>query len=228
MRVPAALICFVALMACGRGSEDTSKSEGVSAKAAAALTPSSVRVESGPHWFAASRELEMSGDNLPDTLLVVAEGRHVDSLVVHLSAIVGGDTILLTAWDAAYMLIDPPDSARALGPSREAYVRSQLASTLDEARVAPFTGAPVLTTWPQLSADPTCGEEEPDCLLAAIASAAGTAIHEDADDAWKLAVVADLARPGRLALTFSYGYESTESHVWSPFAKKFFLAFSCC
>ena len=79
-----------------------------------------------------------------------------------------------------------------------------------------------------LSAAPMCNEDEPECLLASIARAAGEATRGDMGDAWKLAVLADLTRPGRSALTFSYGYESTEVYVWSPLAEKFLLVFSCC
>lgn len=224
MRATAIVVTVVALAACSGGRSDASVDEDLSIVPLAAQAPSSV----GPEWFAASRALDLTGDSVADTLLLVAQGRHVDSLVVHLFAHVGVDTLLLAAWDAAYMLVDPPDSARAPGPSREAFVRSQLASTLEEARVTAYTKAPALASWPVLSAEPMCNEGEPECLLASIVRAAGEATREDIGDAWKLAVLADLTKPGRSALTFSYGYESTEVYVWSPLAKRFLLVFSCC
>jgi hypothetical protein len=42
------------------------------------------------------------------------------------------------------------------------------------------------------------------------------------------AVVADLRDNARVALTYGFGYESVQSVVWSPLARRFFVVFACC
>jgi len=121
------------------------RSEAPSARTAAGHVDSTLTVAAvdpapdalGAPWFQQVREIDLTGDGKPDTVVIRAEGRSSDSLRVTLTFIVDGKERWRERWSSDYMLIDPPSFPDG-ETSRDTYVREGLLRTLRGVSVEPF------------------------------------------------------------------------------------------
>jgi len=91
----------------------------------------------GAPWFREEREIDLTGDGRPDTVVIRADGPSSDRLAVTLSFMVDGAERWRERWHSDYMLIDPPEFPEGEA-SRAAYIRRGLRRTLEGVRVDPF------------------------------------------------------------------------------------------
>jgi hypothetical protein len=94
----------------------------------------------GAPWFREEREIDLTGDGRPDTIIVRADGPSSDRLLVTLSFRVDGAERWREQWHSDYMLIDPPEFPEG-EPGRAAYIRRGLRRTLEGVSVKPFDSA---------------------------------------------------------------------------------------
>jgi hypothetical protein len=186
-------------------------------------------------WYQQSRELDVTGDGRPDTLLLQAFGRVVDSLAITFSVITSGDTVLVDDWASDYQLVDPPHEAVAIGPGRDAYVRRSLDNTLARVDVAPFSDSTLSRPWIPRTRDYMCGDDANNCIVGEVrADLAPNGWTPDQiriapfDTARARAIVDDIRRTAVKSMTLAYGYETVNTYVWSPLAKKFYTVAACC
>ena len=81
--------------------------------------------------------MDLTGDGRPDTVVIRADGRSSDSLLITLTFVVDGSERWRERWNSDYMLIDPPTFPDGEA-SRAAYVRQGLLRTLGSVNVEPF------------------------------------------------------------------------------------------
>jgi hypothetical protein len=186
-------------------------------------------------WYQKSRELDVTGDGRSDTLLLQAFGRVVDSVAIVFSVITSGDTVLVDDWESNYQLIDPPTEAVAIGPGRDAYVRRSLDSTLARVYIAAFSDSTLNRPWIPRPSSYMCGDDANNCIVGEVrtdlAPKGWTADQirlAPFDTARARAIVDDIQRTAVRSMTLAYGYETTNTYVWSPLAKKFYMVEACC
>lgn len=185
-------------------------------------------------WYDRSRVLDVTGDGVPDTIRLVARGPRSDSLVMTLIVRTHGDSIVLAGWESDYDFIDPPDEMRMPGPARDSVLRDRYDRVLASAEMAPFEDSTLGAPWSPSAFAGDCEGNAHDCIMTQLQQEAHPGVRYDSlrglpfDTALGRRVVADLASRPLMALTFSYGYESTETVVWSPVARRFFTVFYCC
>lgn len=186
-------------------------------------------------WYQKSRELDVTGDGRPDTLLLQAFGRVVDSMAITFSVITSGDTVLVDDWESDYQLIDPPTEAIAIGPGRDAYVRRALDSTLARVQIAAFNDSTLSRPWIPRTPDYLCGDDANNCIVGEVrtelAPKGWTADRiriAPFDTARARAIVDDIRRTAVKSMTLAYGYETVNTYVWSQLAKKFYTVAACC
>ena len=185
-------------------------------------------------WYERSRILDATGDGLPDTLRLTARGTRTDSLRVTLVVRSREGESLLASWLSDYDLIDPPDEVRTPGPARDSTLRAWYDRVLDEAAVEPFADTTLGKPWVPKPPFWDCQDNVHNCLMIQMIEREHPRVRYDSlvglpfDTVTARRVVAELASRKLVALTYSYGYESTETVIWSPLLRKFLYVFSCC
>ena len=191
-------------------------------------------VDGASGWYDRRRVLDVTGDGLPDTLQLVARGPRTDSLVMLLMVRTQGDSIIIASWGSDYDFIDPPDELRVPGVARDSALRERYDRVLREASVEPHVDSTLMRPWTPSAEFYDCEGNTHHCVMLDALTRAHPDVRLDSldglpfDTAFARRVVADLASRDLVALTFSYGYESTESVVWSPVSKSFVTVFYCC
>ncbi len=130
LRLPP-LVLGVALLACDqRGAQPAHK-------------PSARSAQPATVWYREARALDLTGDGRSDSIILTANGRRSDSLVVVLVFLVDGREAYRLAWPSGYELVDPqlPDTTQA---SVNAYVRRRLGQILLGVRTEPLEPASLL------------------------------------------------------------------------------------
>src|SRR5256714_11383954 len=118
------LVLVVALMACDeRGAQPVHK------PAARSAQPDTV-------WYRAARVLDLTGDGRPDSIILTANGRRGDSLVVVLVFLVDGREAYRLTWPGGNELVDPPLPATTQ-TSLDAYLPRRLRQILRGVRTEP-------------------------------------------------------------------------------------------
>lgn len=185
-------------------------------------------------WFSAAREVDLTGDGKPDTLVLRALGPAADSLAVALIAVIDGDSIAIDQWASSYELVDPPDSVVASETARAAYLRSAFTTTLTRAQVRSFSDSTLDREWIPRSAGYGCMDDPHECLMQELrrelrdSTWRGDAAVAPFDTARARAIVSELRSSARAALRYSYGFESTVIKIWSPLSRRFYLLHACC
>lgn len=218
-------------LACGRG--DAPPASAVQA-VAEAPPDSVVLIEGSAGWYDRSRVLDATGDGTPDTLQLIARGPRTDSLVMTLLVRTQGDTSVLAGWWSDYDFIDPPDELRLPGPARDSTLRAWYDRVLLNAVVEPFTDSTLSQPWSPSPLFWDCEGNAHHCVMVQLLARQHPHVRIDSleglpfDTVAARRVVADLATRPLVSLTYSYGYESTETVVWSPLLRSFIVVFSCC
>jgi len=87
-------------------------------------------------WFCGMRQVDLTGDDRADTIIVRATGRSSDSLQISLTIRVGGKEAWREDWASSYELVDPPDFSGTA--ERDEYLRRRLRGTLEDVKVRGF------------------------------------------------------------------------------------------
>jgi hypothetical protein len=103
----------------------------------APLFPAQSNIATQHPWFAAQRDLDLTGDHRLDVVRIRADGPSSDSLLVTLTFLVDGTERWREQWNSDYMLIDPPNFPNG-ERDRAAYVRRGLRRALASVEVEPF------------------------------------------------------------------------------------------
>jgi|GEM_PF-6977123 len=130
------LFAVLVLSAC-RSQERSARNVVDSTQLASQTPPPGSNGPAEAPWFLQDRELDLTDDGRPDTVVLRAEGRSSDSLTVTLRFVVDGVERWHDEWQSDYMLIDHPEFPQG-EVSRAAFVRRQLQRTLEVVRVEPF------------------------------------------------------------------------------------------
>jgi hypothetical protein len=205
------------------------------------------RVESpaAESWYRAVEARDLTGDGVPETLAVAAEGTHLDSLRITFTISSGGRVLYEESWWSAwYFVYDAP-----LDSIPEARKRARILGHLEEffepgafgALAGPPPGAPgVSATAPgdepldhisaQLRAPALrdslarAGVDSATAALRAEQEAyAGGAWHSDARATWR-----EMYERAPTTFTFFSGGEHTRTIAWSGRHWRFFTVESCC
>ena len=92
---------------------------------------------SGPTWYARSRTLDLTGDDVPDTIRLEARGARIDSLRITMTITVNGEVKHSEWWGSRYELA-MLDSAERRSPIVERRLRASLDSTVAGIAVRPL------------------------------------------------------------------------------------------
>ena len=131
LRLPSPLLLIVALLACDqRGAQPVHK-------------PSARSAQPDTVWYREARVLDLTGDGRPDSIILAANGRRSDSLVIVLVLLVDGREAYRLTWPSGDELVDPqlPDTTQT---SVDAYVRRRLGQILRGVRTEPLDTASLL------------------------------------------------------------------------------------
>jgi hypothetical protein len=195
---------------------------------------SMVLIDGAAGWYDRSRVLDVTGDGMPDTLQLIARGARTDSLVMTLLVRSQGDTSILAAWRSDYDFIDPPDEIKLPGPARDSTLRARYDRVLQSAVVEPYSDSTLGQPWIPSRTFWDCEGNAHHCVMVQMNEREHPNVRIDSleglpfDTVAARRVVTDLAARRLVSLTYSYGYESTESVVWSPVLRTFLLVFACC
>ena len=131
LRLPSPLVLVVALLACDqRGAQPVHK-------------PSARSAQPDTVWYREARVLDLTGDGRPDSIILAANGRRSDSLVIVLVLLVDGREAYRLTWTSGHELVDTqlPDTTQT---SADAYVRRRLRQILLGVRTEPLDTASLL------------------------------------------------------------------------------------
>lgn len=205
-----------------------------------------------PLWHAVRAIRDVTGDGRADTLTLVARGARADSLDVTFRIRGAGRELFRDDWNTADQFLeerDLPPGQRASADSLARIVRRDMDGFFADAQFEPASALPFATRWPPLSRD--CDADPRDCVafylryereVAArvrrgqdsVPAGAGYAEfiaridRAPFDTALVRRVGDEMRRRALPAFTFSYGYETSRTIVWSPLARRFFPVFECC
>lgn len=195
-------------------------------------------------WYRAIDVRDLTGDGIPDTLILRATGHRVDSLQVTLDIRSQGRGLYHEAWlsnwyfqyDAPLYRIDEQTKRSRVFHHLRAFFRPESFALLDTAGA----GRP----W-----RPSEDDRDPRNSIAfdfkygrALDSLMRTHVPRDSaqsiarrdaltaslDSSYILRVWQDLARRRPMTFTFFSGGEYTRTIVWSPVVRRFVIVFSCC
>lgn len=230
------LVLLLVVLACAQNDrEERPEAVATHSDSAAVVVEDSVALIDGTAgWYDRRRVLDATGDGVPDTLQLIARGPTADSLVVLLIVRRQGDSSIVAAWRSDYDFVDPPDELRVPGPTRDSTIRARYDRVLRDAAVESFSDSTLTRPWvvPEVFFD--CEGNAQHCVMLDALARAHPAVRLDSlaglpfDTVEARRVVADLSTRNLVTLTFSCGYESTESVVWSPVIRRFITVFACC
>jgi hypothetical protein len=171
-------------------------------------------VDTSRIWFERTRLVDLTGDEVNDSLVLRARGSRPDSLLIRLYGVVNGQVVRIEGWHSDYELIDPPFPVDTNPEVVASFVLTNLDTTM--ARFSVERRMVEAKEFDQYEQE--CTVDPVPCIRQALGP----------DSALAVAVTKDLLGAPRVVITYSFGYESTISKVWSPVARRFLLVWGCC
>ena len=204
-------------------------------------------------WYDHRLVRDLAGDGRPDTLRVVARGHAMDSQHVVLTIRGVGHQLFRDEWSTQDDFRDYQLPADSTGVSRDSLARierNRLNAIFDLAGFEPVSAIRWRDEWPPVWSG--CDGDPRDCIafylryerdtLARVRRGLPAAPSEAAEYEAFLAridsaqfdtsqvrrLAAEIRRSKAPTFSFSYGYETTRTIIWSPSARRFLPIFECC
>jgi len=202
-------------------------------------------------WHRVQRVIDMTGDGRSDTLTLTAFGTQPDTLNLELRIRSGGRVIFADHWLNSDEFIDY-DSAMV--KNRQALardVRHKMDAFFDDGNFEPIRGDTTLRSDWHVETEPDCGMPL-DCVAFELRHEQATAarvarglpaepdgpaaygpfidgiMRSPFDTALVRRIGAEWRGSRALSFTYTHGYETTKTIVWSAIARRFFTVFECC
>jgi len=204
------------------------------------VTPPSLQARDSL-WYRAVHARDVTGDGIPDTLILEATGRRVDSLEVTLNIRSQGRRLYHERWLSTYYFAYDAPTDSIPESTRRTQVFRHLSEFFSPERFSPLTTAG--GSWkPRDDQDPrsaiafdikyrrardslTRAHTQPDSVGSIASRHAWSAPF---DTSYVLRIWQELATTRRVTFTFFSGGEYTRTIVWSPILGRFVVVFSCC
>lgn len=202
-------------------------------------------------WHRVQRVIDVTGDGKPDTLTLTAFGSQPDTLDVVLQIRSSGRVAFTDRWVNTDEFIDDDSTMVKDRRALARQVRREMDDFFDDRNFTPIRDDSTLRTDWKVGDASDCGPAL-DCVAfflrferaKAARIARGLPSVPDGPDAYgafidgvtrspfDTALVRRIGSEWRgsraLSFTYSHGYETTKTIVWSAVARRFFTVFECC